>query len=117
MCYLVAVQARQRPARSLASRLVGSLYPLNRSDNVIGQEFRKIVGGAEVAYQWVILWNGVCNVARITDGCEKIFATLRRLSIGSERAQRSLWPHSKPDGGNDPVSLPSYCARIVTRAQ
>jgi len=76
MCYLVAVQARQRPARSLASRLVGSLYPLNRSDNVIGQEFRKIVGGAEVAYQWVILWNGVCNVARITDGCEKIFANV-----------------------------------------
>jgi hypothetical protein len=76
MCYLVAVQARQRPARSLASRLVGSLYPLNRSDNVIGQEFRKIVGGAEGAYQWVILWNGVCNVARITDGCEKMFANV-----------------------------------------
>ncbi len=76
MCYLVAVQARQRPARSLASRLVGSLYPLNRSDNVIGQEFRKIVGGAEGAYQWVILWNGVCNVARITDGCEKVFANV-----------------------------------------
>jgi len=73
---LPEVSAEAFEQAMVTEALAATNYPLNRSDNVIGQEFRKIVGGAEGAYQWVILWNGVCNVARITDGCEKIFANV-----------------------------------------
>lgn len=52
-------------------------YPLNRSDNVIGQEFREGAGDVAGVYQWVIIWNGVGNTARIVDGCETIYANVK----------------------------------------
>lgn len=73
---LPEVSAEAFEQAMLVEALPATNYPLNRSDNVTGQEFRKIVGDAEGAYQWVILWNGVGNMARITDGCEKIFANV-----------------------------------------
>ena len=48
-------------------------YPLNRSDNVVGQEFRKRRGDDEGTYEWVIVWNGVGNVELIERGCEAIY--------------------------------------------
>ncbi len=54
-------------------------YPLNRSDNLTGQEFRKVVGDQANVYQWVISWNGVGNMDRITSGCETIYGRVKSL--------------------------------------
>ncbi len=54
-------------------------YPLNRSDNLTGQEFRKAVGDQTGAYQWVIIWNGVGNMDRIASGCETIYAKVKSM--------------------------------------
>lgn len=51
-------------------------YPLNRSDNLVGQEFRKRHGD-EGVYEWVILWNGVGNAQVIERGCEAIYEDAR----------------------------------------
>ncbi|MEZ4768936.1 MAG: hypothetical protein R2844_10990 [Caldilineales bacterium] len=53
--------------------LPATAYPLNRSDNVTGQELRKLRGDDDGAYQWVIAWNGVGNLDRIASGCEAIY--------------------------------------------
>ena len=53
--------------------LPATSYPLNRSDNVTGQEFRKRRGDDEGVYEWVIAWNGVGNMDRIVSGCEAIY--------------------------------------------
>lgn len=77
--------------------LPATSYPLNRSDNVIAQEFRKNSGDEAGTYQWVIVWNGVSNMNRISSGCETIYgavkATVERvgtrtgLSVATLRAR------------------------------
>ena len=48
-------------------------HPLNRVTNVVGQEFRKVVGDDAGAYQWAIIWNGVHDNERVAEGSMAIY--------------------------------------------
>lgn len=76
---LPEVSAAQFEQTMLAEVLPATDHPLNRVTNVIGQEFRQVVGDDAGAYQWVIIWNGVRDNERVAEGSMAIYDNVKSV--------------------------------------
>ena len=76
---LPQVSAAQFEQTMLAEVLPATDHPLNRVTNVIGQEFRQVVGDDAGVYQWVIIWNGVRDNDRVAEWSMAIYDNVKDI--------------------------------------